>query len=120
MRRLCVRGRSLDMGLGWFRRRQYRTADAEFVEHLGGGAGFWSVMRIYSKRGVGVVVMGTRLATTSTPSPVSRSSCIFLIRDWTRGTSRLSKPPPRLGTPAVGEPELRHRAVADDFDGFCR
>jgi CubicO group peptidase (beta-lactamase class C family) len=58
MRRICVRGRSLDMGLGWFRRREHRTADPEFVEHLGGGAGFWNVMRLYSTRGVGVVVMG--------------------------------------------------------------
>jgi CubicO group peptidase (beta-lactamase class C family) len=58
MRRISVRGRSLDVGLGWFRRRRHRTADPEFVEHLGGGAGFWNVMRLYSKRGVGVVVMG--------------------------------------------------------------
>jgi hypothetical protein len=28
------------------------------VEHLGGGAGFWNVMRIYPEASLGVVVMG--------------------------------------------------------------
>ncbi len=29
-----------------------------FVEHLGGGAGFFNVIRIYPTRGVGLAVMG--------------------------------------------------------------
>ncbi|CAN5656538.1 hypothetical protein BH18ACT11_BH18ACT11_20650 [soil metagenome] len=29
-----------------------------FVEHLGGGAGFWNVMRIYPEESLGVVMMG--------------------------------------------------------------
>jgi hypothetical protein len=29
-----------------------------FVEHLGGGAGFFNVIRIYPTRAVGIVVMG--------------------------------------------------------------
>jgi hypothetical protein len=28
------------------------------VEHLGGGAGFYNVIRIYPTRGVGIAVMG--------------------------------------------------------------
>jgi hypothetical protein len=28
------------------------------VEHLGGGAGFYNLIRIYPSRGVGVAVMG--------------------------------------------------------------
>ena len=28
------------------------------MQHLGGGAGFFNVMRIYPTRGVGIVVMG--------------------------------------------------------------
>ena len=44
--------------LGWFVPANQRTADPPFVEHLGGGAGFFNVLRIYPSRGVGVVVMG--------------------------------------------------------------
>jgi hypothetical protein len=35
-----------------------RNADPPFVEHLGGGAGFFNLIRIYPTRGVGVAVMG--------------------------------------------------------------
>lgn len=58
MRRIAVRGRRYDLGLGWFRPANQRQADPPFVEHLGGGAGFFNVMRIYPSRGVGVVAMG--------------------------------------------------------------
>jgi hypothetical protein len=34
------------------------VAAPPFVEHLGGGAGFFNVMRLYPEPGVGVVVMG--------------------------------------------------------------
>ena len=33
-------------------------ADPPFVEHLGGGAGFFNVIRLYPSDGVGAVVMG--------------------------------------------------------------
>jgi CubicO group peptidase (beta-lactamase class C family) len=56
MRAIITRGRNLEVGLGWFRRG--RTRQTEFVEHLGGGAGFWTCMRIHPDRGVGAVVMG--------------------------------------------------------------
>jgi CubicO group peptidase (beta-lactamase class C family) len=56
MRRIVAHGRAIEVGLGWFRRGRRRPTD--FVEHLGGGAGFWSCLRIYPDRGVGAVVMG--------------------------------------------------------------
>jgi CubicO group peptidase (beta-lactamase class C family) len=58
MRQITVRGRQYDLGLGWFRPASQRDADPPFVEHLGGGAGFYNLIRIYPSRGVGVAVMG--------------------------------------------------------------
>ena len=56
MQTIKTSGRRLEVGLGWFRRgTQPRPG---FVEHLGGGAGFWNCMRIYPARGLGCVVMG--------------------------------------------------------------
>jgi len=58
MRTINARGKRYDLGLGWFVPNNQLKADPAFVEHLGGGAGFFNVMRIYPSRGVGVVVMG--------------------------------------------------------------
>ena len=58
MRQITVRGRRYDLGLGWFRPASQRDADPPFVEHLGGGAGFFNLIRIYPTRGVGVAIMG--------------------------------------------------------------
>jgi len=58
MRRLTPRGGKRDFGLGWFRSHEARERRPSFVEHLGGGAGFWNVMRIYPEESLGVVVMG--------------------------------------------------------------
>jgi len=55
MRRVTPRGGPLDVGLGWYRPAG-RTPT--FVEHLGGGSGFWSVIRLYPDAGLGVVIMG--------------------------------------------------------------
>ena len=60
MRRIIASGRKLQVGLGWFRRG--RRPDLRFVEHLGGGAGFWNCMRIYPDHGFGVVIMGNATA----------------------------------------------------------
>lgn len=57
MQTLKASGRKLDVGFGWFRRGADR-ADGDFWEHLGGGGGFWCMMRIYPARGVGVLTMG--------------------------------------------------------------
>lgn len=58
MRTITIRGRRFDLGLGWFLPADQRNADPPFVEHLGGGAGFFNVMRAYPSLGVGAVVMG--------------------------------------------------------------
>lgn len=58
MRRINRQGQRYDLGLGWFRPARDRATAPAFVEHLGGGAGFHNVMRLYPSEGVGVVVMG--------------------------------------------------------------
>jgi hypothetical protein len=58
MRQITVPGQRYDLGLGWFRPASQRTADPPFVEHLGGGAGFFNLIRIYPTRGVGIAIMG--------------------------------------------------------------
>jgi len=56
MRRISSRGGPIDFGLGWYRPRG-RPAPPTFVEHLGGGGGFFAIMRLYPDRNVGVVMM---------------------------------------------------------------
>jgi CubicO group peptidase (beta-lactamase class C family) len=51
-------GKRYDLGLGWFRPAKYRRAEPAYVEHLGGGAGFFNVIRLYPDRRVGIAVMG--------------------------------------------------------------
>jgi CubicO group peptidase (beta-lactamase class C family) len=58
MQRITPRGGKRDFGLGWFPSHEARGRRPPFVEHLGGGAGFWNVMRIYPEESLGVVVMG--------------------------------------------------------------
>jgi CubicO group peptidase (beta-lactamase class C family) len=58
MRDIRVPGGAYDLGLGWFRPSRQRDADPPFVEHLGGGAGFLDLMRVYPTVDSGVVVMG--------------------------------------------------------------
>jgi CubicO group peptidase (beta-lactamase class C family) len=59
MRAIDRPGTRFDHGLGWFRRRPRRTGEGvgDWVEHLGTGAGFWNVMRLYPARGLGVAIM---------------------------------------------------------------
>jgi CubicO group peptidase (beta-lactamase class C family) len=52
-----ARGRKMEVGYGWKRRLSDR-APADFWEHLGGGGGYWSMMRIYPEAQLGVVSMG--------------------------------------------------------------
>ena len=58
MQLITPRGGKRDFGLGWFRSHEVSVRRPAFVEHLGGGAGFWNVMRIYPEESLGVVVMG--------------------------------------------------------------
>lgn len=61
MQEIHTRGRKLDVGLGWFRRGRDR-AQVDHLEHLGGGGGFWNMMRIYPTRGLAVLTMGNATA----------------------------------------------------------
>jgi CubicO group peptidase (beta-lactamase class C family) len=58
MQRIVPRGGKRDFGLGWFRSHEAGQRRPAFVEHLGGGAGFWNAMRIYPEESLGVVMMG--------------------------------------------------------------
>ena len=58
MQAIGARGRRMDIGLGWFRRHARHKGGERYLEHLGGGAGFFNLMRIYPDRGLGVLVMG--------------------------------------------------------------
>ena len=58
MQRTTPRGGKRDFGLGWFRPVEARQKRPAFIEHLGGGAGFWNVMRLYPEESLGVVMMG--------------------------------------------------------------
>jgi len=58
MQRITPRGGKRDFGLGWFRSIEAAQKRPAFVEHLGGGAGFWNVMRLYPEASLGVVMMG--------------------------------------------------------------
>jgi CubicO group peptidase (beta-lactamase class C family) len=57
MQKIDKRGKKLDVGLGWFRRHS-GAGDGQFVEHLGGGIGFFNIMRLYPEESLGIVVMG--------------------------------------------------------------
>jgi CubicO group peptidase (beta-lactamase class C family) len=57
MQRIATPGKKFDLGLGWFRPHRDSTRGRTFVQHLGGGGGFGTVMRIYPERGLGAVAM---------------------------------------------------------------
>jgi CubicO group peptidase (beta-lactamase class C family) len=56
MQHIIARGGPRDFGLGWF--RPHTGGDATFIEHLGGGSGFFNVLRLYPNQRLGIVVMG--------------------------------------------------------------
>ena len=45
MAHVTTPGKPYDLGLGWFRHGS--RSDPSHIEHLGGGAGFWNVIRLY-------------------------------------------------------------------------
>lgn len=58
MQQISARGSKLDVGLGWFRPHSENHEKRQYLEHLGGGAGFFNDMRIYPEDSFGIVVMG--------------------------------------------------------------
>ena len=58
MQQISARGSKLDVGFGWFRHTSEGTGFADHLEQLGGGAGFFSEMRIYPEESLGIIVMG--------------------------------------------------------------
>jgi CubicO group peptidase (beta-lactamase class C family) len=75
MRHITVPGKRYDLGLGWFRPASQRDADPPFVEHLGGGAGFFNLIRIYPAQAVGIVIMGN-----ATKYPIEPIASLALTR----------------------------------------
>ncbi len=57
MQTIRVSGRRIEVGLGWYRRGAARKSGERYLEHLGGGGGFWNMMRIYPECGLGVLAM---------------------------------------------------------------
>jgi CubicO group peptidase (beta-lactamase class C family) len=53
-------GKPFDHGLGWFRRPT--GYPGHWVAHFGAGASFWTVMRLYPERGLGIVLMSNSTA----------------------------------------------------------
>jgi len=62
MQQLTMHGRKLDVGLGWFRRHSDEDLGTPYVEHLGGGGGFFNMMRLFTDRSLGAIVMGNATA----------------------------------------------------------
>ncbi len=58
MQTIQATGRRMDVGFGWFRRDADPPGAPRHLEHLGGGGGFFNMMRIQPARGTGVVAMG--------------------------------------------------------------
>ncbi len=75
MRRITSPGRPFDLGQGWFRHAAHGEGPTDHVEHLGTGAGFRNVMRLYPDRGLGVVIM-----TNTTAAYDHHSFCERLVR----------------------------------------
>ncbi len=76
MQTIQASGRKLDVGFGWFRRGKDDKEKADHLEHLGGGGGFWNMMRIYPERRVGVLSMGN--ATSYDHASVARAAAAAL------------------------------------------
>ncbi len=55
MRQIQTPGKPFNFGLAWFRKSI--NSEPEFVEHYGGGAGFFNVMRLYPGLDQGIVLM---------------------------------------------------------------
>ena len=77
MQQISATGDKVDVGLGWYREHSASSAKRIFLEHLGGGAGFFNDMRIYPEESMGIVVMGN-----STKYDVERIIQAVRSIDW--------------------------------------
>ena len=77
MQQISAKGSKLDVGLGWFRRHSAGTESADYLEHLGGGGGFFNDMRIYPRESLGIVVMGN-----STSYSIERIINVVRSMNW--------------------------------------
>ncbi len=57
MQRIATPGKKFDLGLGWFRRHRDSERGRTHIEHLGGGGGYGTVMRLWPERGLGIAAM---------------------------------------------------------------
>jgi hypothetical protein len=77
MQTITVRGRTLGVGLGWFRRQSDRRTDERSLEHLGGGGGFFNMMRLYPDHKLGVIIMGNAAGRHHPPTPPARRDAVL-------------------------------------------
>ena len=79
MQHIETPGKKYDLGFGWFREHADSTRGLRYVEHLGGGAGFASIMRLHPDRQLGFVVMANA-------TRFNRQQIVTLIeqREWSR------------------------------------
>jgi CubicO group peptidase (beta-lactamase class C family) len=61
MQTIAAQGPRLAVGLGWCKPNEMRDTGS-FMEHLGGGGGYFNVMRLYPRSSIGIVVMGNSTA----------------------------------------------------------
>ena len=73
MQAITARSRKIDVGLGWFHRRSDHKSNEHYLEHLGGGGGFFNMMRIYPTAGSASPSWATRPVTITSASRVPRS-----------------------------------------------
>ena len=66
MRRITIRGKRFDHGLGWFRRPEDASRIPGFVEHYGTGGGFWNAMRVYPDARLAIVAVANTTAAWQT------------------------------------------------------
>ena len=57
MQRIVTAGKRYDLGLGWTRPHSDTERGVTWIQHLGGGGGYGTVMRLWPDRGRGVVAM---------------------------------------------------------------
>jgi CubicO group peptidase (beta-lactamase class C family) len=57
MRHITALGRPFDHGHGWARHPHHRTTTPSYVEHLGGGGGFYNALRLYPTLDLAIITM---------------------------------------------------------------